>query len=217
MMRKRAADSGRRMRKKNDSLDRYREKLGEINERLVRKAVERILEMGGAPSFSLVSRLTRDLADREKGEKGLTAAAISKNPVYREIVQTAQRSASKERKPGSSGPRMSEGDARMLLHELRIENAKLKRENRILADRLAMRPAPQSVASEVPEKLVADLREMRGIAKSVVQRLMEEELAYIDEAGNLILALYETPLAKREAMEIVFGEELEKLRKKGNG
>lgn len=199
-----------RKRKKNDSLDRHREKMVEANEKLVHRAVERIVEMGGIPNFSLVSGLTHDLADRERGEKGITAAAISKNPIYREIVLSAARTASGGGTVSRSGSRVSEGDARMLLHELRIENAKLKRENRILADRLSKRIPPRASAAAVPENLVEKLREMRGIARSIVQRLMEQELAYVDGDGSLVLALYETPLARKEAMEILFTEALEK-------
>jgi len=154
-----------RKRKKNDNLERHRKESLEGNEELVRRAVSHILDIGGEPNFSLVSRVTQDIADRENGEKGLTAAALSKNRTYREIIQRAKEVASREKgnDPPRKGGGLSEGDMRMALYQLRVENASLKRENRILAAKLEQRPEPSRISSPVPQTIIDDMPGPAGL------------------------------------------------------
>jgi len=211
---KNAARAGRRN-PKNDNLSRYKESMVERNEALVRRSVEHIVGIGGVPTFSLVSRVTYDLADREAGEKGLTAAALSKNPLYREIILGARESAESSGRRGghaSGTGRLADGDARMALHSLRIENAKLRRDNAILKDRLSRKPTPEPSASPLPQKLLDECAETRRISKSFVYRLMELELALVDErSGNLVLANFGDVLLKKEALELLLNSRKEKL------
>ena len=194
---------------KNANLAAYRQETAERNEALVRSAVEYILDMEGEPTFSMVSRVTHDLALRDGIGKGLSAAGLSKNPIYRDIILKAKANDGGKRVRASV---MAEGDARMALHSLRIENARLKRENSILSDRLATRSPPVEVASPHPEKLIEDSSTMRRTSRALIERLMEEEVALIDQkTGNLILVGFNTVLAQKEALALILNTEKEIL------
>ena len=58
---------------KNDNLQKHRSEMMERNRLLIARAIEHIFDLGGKITMSAVARVTHDLADPEKGEKGLDA------------------------------------------------------------------------------------------------------------------------------------------------
>lgn len=123
---------------KNDNLLKHKELLQKRNKALVERAIAHINQLGGDISMSIVSRVTYEIARSEDKEKGITLAGISKNPIYRHLVEQAK--AESERKQGThrknhSG-HYSDGDIRMMLYALHVENSELKSTNKILTQQL---------------------------------------------------------------------------------
>ena len=75
---------------KNNNLAEYRAFQEEKNKELILKAIKYIKTLNGIINFSTVSQVTYDLADPLKKEKGLTLAGVSKNKLYRSLIDKAK-------------------------------------------------------------------------------------------------------------------------------
>jgi hypothetical protein len=197
---------------KNNNLSIYKQKMQERNEALVRRAVEHILKLDGEISFSMVSKVTYDISDGQKDEKGLTLAAISKNKLYRSIIEKAKESQllrTNGEYKHSSGIKHSIGDMQMLLHELRVQNVKLKQENKILSGKLKETTIPLQEVGHIEESIVKKAKAIQNIANSLVQRLLELELVYIDtDDSSLKVAIYNQLIANAEALSLFFQKDI---------
>ena len=71
---------------KNNNLAEYRAFQEEKNKELVLKSIKYIKSLNGIINFSTVSQVTYDIADPLKNEKGLTLAGLSKNKLYRSLI-----------------------------------------------------------------------------------------------------------------------------------
>ena len=202
---------------KNNNLSVYRQKLAQINETLIQKAIEHIVRLGGEVTFSSVSKVTYDIADQQNGESGLTLAAISKNKIYRSMVEKAQvsRLIAGEKQKYSPTMKYSIGDMQFSLHELRVQNAKLKMDNKILVQKLKEVHIPIKEVGNIEETIIKKAKEIQNIANSMVNRLLELELAYIDTSlSTLNVAMYDTVLVTKEALNLFFQKELNELQSK---
>jgi hypothetical protein len=72
---------------KNNNLAEYRAFQEEKNKELVLKSIKYIKSLNGIINFSTVSQVTYDIADPLKNEKGLTLAGLSKNKLYRSLIE----------------------------------------------------------------------------------------------------------------------------------
>lgn len=180
------------MRAKNDNLITYRKKQRTQNEQLINRAIEHILKLNGDVSFSMVSKVTYDIANAEAGEDGISLAGISKNKLYRGMVEKAKASHSlKTNQTERSIKSLSVGDIQMSMHSLRIELAKLKKENRVLSQMLEIKEPKKELIEGVPSHLIERAKELRKAGKNMIERLLELELVYIDkQAQTLCVAMY---------------------------
>ncbi|WP_457560777.1 hypothetical protein, partial [Caminibacter sp.] len=107
-----------------NNLKEYKRKQQEINAKLVQRAIDYIVKIGGNLSVNNVSRTTYEIADPAKGEKGLTPAAISKNALYKNMILKAK--AQKNKQMADSPSLMTIGDLQMKLFQERQKNQELK-------------------------------------------------------------------------------------------
>jgi hypothetical protein len=202
---------------KNDNLLKHKELLQKRNKALIQRAIAHIKQLGGAISMSIVSKVTYEIANIEEKEKGITLAGISKNPIYRAMVEQAQ--ADSELK-NSSGNRTklkhySEGDIRMMLHTLRVENNELKRINKIIAQQLKEESHAIEASKPIEDALVKEYNGIRNTARSMVNRLCELELAYIDANTETLRVMhYEDILVPSEALKQFYLKELDDIQRK---
>lgn len=196
---------------KNNNLDNYRKKLVEINEALVRTAIEHIQKIDGEVTFSNVSKVTYDLADTETGQKGLTLAAITKNTVYRALVESAKASQSVFQAGGAGNSKtLTSGDLRLSLHTLRVENAKFKQDNKLLKHKLMVFPEHTDTVEPIQDKIIRNANVLIDISRSIVNRLCELEIAYIDvQTETVRLIHYENVIVPKEALYLFYNKELE--------
>ena len=203
--------------KKNDNLAVYRERMQERNRALVERAIEHIRRLNGEINFSLVSKVTYDIADAAKGEKGISLAGISKNRLYRSMIEKAKLADGIKGKDKNVGVKsgVSVGDLQMSFHALRVENARLKNEKKILERQLKEMDRPVRELENIDANLLKRYEEMRRICSSIVSRLLELELAYIDgEKETLNVAIYDEVIVQKQTLELFFGKELDAIKSK---
>ena len=199
---------------KNNNLALFRDKQREKNEALVLRAIEHIRSLGGELTFSAVSKVTYDIAKSD--EKGLTLAAISKSKVYRPMIEKAQdsysvSSFSSPLKPTKSRT-LSVGDMKLELHTLRVQNQKLKDANKTLVLKMKETAIPLQEIGAIETSIIKRSDEIGGIAKSIVNRLLEVELAYIDTQNRTLnMATFDDVLIPSEALKLFFEKELHEI------
>lgn len=197
---------------KNNNLDNYRVKMQEQNEALVKKAINHIQSFSGAVSFSSVSKVTYELSNIENGEQGLTVAGITKNPLYRALVQDAKADKN-PMKGGKTRTKYSAGDMNLALHALRVENAKLKQNNKILTLKLKETPSLVQNVEPIRDDIIKTSNLLKSITKSIVNRLQELEVAYIDkENRSLVLSHFDEIIVPNEALKIFYKKELDEIK-----
>ena len=201
---------------KNNNLNIHREKLRIKNEALVRRAIKHINKLGGDITFSSVSNVTFDIANIEDGEKGLTLPAISTSKVYRPIIEEAKIiSLSSNQENNLLRSNQSIGDMKVLFHGLRIENAKLKIDNKILKESLIKINKPSQKIENIESTMLEQLEEMQSVTKSLIDRLLELELAYIDTSNfALNVFVYDELIMPHDALKLFYKKELDELQSK---
>ena len=200
---------------KNDNLAKYRERQQEQNQTLVQRAIEHIQHLNGDVNFSLVSKVTYDIADATKGERGISLAGLSKNKIYRSMIEKAKLSngVNSDNLKNSTKSRVSIGDMQMSFHAIRVENAKLKMENKVLSERLKEINMPIQELGNIDMNIMKQYDEMKQVCSSLVSRLLELELAYIDnEKKTLNIAIYDEVILQKQSLELFYQKELHAIK-----
>jgi regulator of replication initiation timing len=200
---------------KNDNLSKFREQQRSQNTVLVQRAIEHIQRLNGDVNFSLVSRVTYDIADATKGETGISLAGISKSKIYRPMIEKAKLSngVNTTNLQNSVKSRVSVGDMQMSFHAIRVENAKLKMENKILSKQLKEISAPVQELGNIDMNIMKQYDEMKQICSSLVSRLLELELVYIDsENATLNVAIYDEVILQKQSLMLFYEKELHAIK-----
>jgi len=200
---------------KNDNLSKFREQQRSQNTALVQRAIEHIQRLNGDVNFSLVSRVTYDIADATKGETGISLAGISKSKIYRPMIEKAKLSngVNTTNLQNSVKSRVSVGDMQMSFHAIRVENAKLKMENKILSKQLKEISAPVQELGNIDMNIMKQYDEMKQICSSLVSRLLELELVYIDsENATLNVAIYDEVILQKQSLMLFYEKELHAIK-----
>ena len=197
---------------KNDNLSKFREYQQTQNQALIQRAIEHIQQLNGDVNFSLVSKVTYDIADATKGEKGISLAGISKSKVYRPMIEKAKLSNGTNLQTTSKS-RVSVGDIQMSFHSVRVENAKLKMENKILAKQLKEVSTPVQELGNIDVSIMSQYDEMKQICSSLVSRLLELELVYIDSIDTTLnVAIYDEIILQKQALTLFYEKELHAIK-----
>lgn len=200
---------------KNDNLGKYREHQQKINIALVQRAIDHIQKLNGDVNFSLVSKVTYDIADATKEEKGISLAGISKSKIYRPMIEKAKYSngLNINHSGNSTKKSISVGDMQMSFHSIRVENAKLKMENKILSQQIKEIEAPKQELGNIDMNIMKQYDEMKQLCSSLVGRLLELELVYIDsEKATLNVAIYDEIILQKQSLELFYEKELHAIK-----
>jgi hypothetical protein len=199
-------------RAKNNNLNKYREEQTKNNEILIRKAIAHIDALGGKITFSSVSKVSYDLAPSIGKEKGLSSAGITKNSIYRSLVNEAKaRQSLGEIVPVKKN--LSQGDMHLTLHALRVEVEKLRIEKKTLKHKLKEIPCSIQNIEPIRNEIIMMNNQLKDIAKTMVNQLCDLEIAYIDlETRSLRLAVYGTTIVHHDALEIFYKKELDAIK-----
>lgn len=209
---------------KNNNLAEYRAFQEEKNKELVLKSIKHINSLNGIINFSTVSQVTYDLADPLKNEKGLTLAGLSKNKLYRSLIEKAKLSqnidinlkSNRSFYENSSNSNMTVADIKLQLHELRVKNVNLKMENKILSEQMKTLSSTVSTVEPVSDDMLKKYKFLYQICSNLISRLLELDVAYIDlERTTLNVQIYDDVILQKEALEILYKDKLNEL-KNGN-
>ena len=209
---------------KNNNLAEYRAFQEEKNKELVLKSIKYIKSLNGIINFSTVSQVTYDIADPLKNEKGLTLAGLSKNKLYRSLIEKAKLSqnidinlkSNRGFYENSSNSNMTVADIKLQLHELRVKNVNLKMENKILSEQMKTLSSTVSTVEPVSDDMLKKYKFLYQICSNLISRLLELEVAYIDlERTTLNVQIYDDVILQKEALEILYKDKLNEL-KNGN-
>ncbi len=209
---------------KNNNLAEYRAFQEEKNKELVLKSIKYIKSLNGIINFSTVSQVTYDIADPLKNEKGLTLAGLSKNKLYRSLIEKAKLSqnidinfkSNRGFYENSSNSNMTVADIKLQLHELRVKNVNLKMENKILSEQMKTLSSTVSTVEPVSDDMLKKYKFLYQICSNLISRLLELDVAYIDlERTTLNVQIYDDVILQKEALEILYKDKLNEL-KNGN-
>ena len=209
---------------KNNNLAEYRAFQEEKNKELVLKSIKYIKSLNGIINFSTVSQVTYDIADPLKNEKGLTLAGLSKNKLYRSLIDKAKLSqnidinlkSNRSFYENSSNSNMTVADIKLQLHELRVKNVNLKMENKILSEQMKTLSSTVSTVEPVSDDMLKKYKFLYQICSNLISRLLELDVAYIDlERTTLNVQIYDDVILQKEALEILYKDKLNEL-KNGN-
>lgn len=209
---------------KNNNLAEYRAFQEEKNKELILKAIKYIKTLNGIINYSTVSQVTYDLADPLKKEKGLTLAGVSKNKLYRSLIDKAKLSqnidinlkSNRSFYENSSNSNMTVADIKLQLHELRVKNVNLKMENKILSEQMKTLSSTVSTVEPVSDDMLKKYKFLYQICSNLISRLLELDVAYIDlERTTLNVQIYDDVILQKEALEILYKDKLNEL-KNGN-
>mgnify|MGYP003392795621 FL=1 len=209
---------------KNNNLAEYRAFQEEKNKELVLKSIKYIKSLNGIINFSTVSQVTYDIADPLKNEKGLTLAGLSKNKLYRSLIEKAKLSqnidinlkSNRSFYENSSNSNMTVADIKLQLHELRVKNVNLKMENKILSEQMKTLSSTLSTVEPVSDDMLKKYKFLYQICSNLISRLLELDVAYIDlERTTLNVQIYDDVILQKEALEILYKDKLNEL-KNGN-
>ncbi|MCT7494001.1 hypothetical protein ABE179_08965 [Aliarcobacter skirrowii] len=209
---------------KNNNLAEYRAFQEEKNKELVLKSIKYIKSLNGIINFSTVSQVTYDIADPLKNEKGLTLAGLSKNKLYRSLIEKAKLSqnidinlkSNRSFYENSSNSNMTVADIKLQLHELRVKNVNLKMENKILSEQMKTLSSTVSTVEPVSDDMLKKYKFLYQICSNLISRLLELDVAYIDlERTTLNVQIYDDVILQKEALEILYKDKLNEL-KNGN-
>ncbi|OCL90260.1 hypothetical protein [Arcobacter porcinus] len=209
---------------KNNNLAEYRAFQEEKNKELVLKSIKYIKSLNGIINFSTVSQVTYDIADPLKNEKGLTLAGLSKNKLYRSLIEKAKLSqnidinlkSNRSFYENSSNSNMTVADIKLQLHELRVKNVNLKMENKILSEQMKTLSSTVSTVEPVSDDMLKKYKFLYQICSNLISRLLELGVAYIDlERTTLNVQIYDDVILQKEALEILYKDKLNEL-KNGN-
>ena len=209
---------------KNNNLAEYRAFQEEKNKELVLKSIKYIKSLNGIINFSTVSQVTYDIADPLKNEKGLTLAGLSKNKLYRSLIEKAKLSqnidinlkSNRSFYENSSNSNMTVADIKLQLHELRVKNVNLKMENKILSEQMKTLSSTVNTVEPVSDDMLEKYKFLYQICSNLISRLLELDVAYIDlERTTLNVQIYDDVILQKEALEILYKDKLNEL-KNGN-
>jgi len=209
---------------KNNNLAEYRAFQEEKNKELVLKSIKYIKSLNGIINFSTVSQVTYDIADPLKNEKGLTLAGLSKNKLYRSLIEKAKLSqnidinlkSNRSFYENSSNSNMTVADIKLQLHELRVKNVNLKMENKILSEQMKTLSSAPNTIEPVSDDMLKKYKFLYQICSNLISRLLELDVAYIDlERTTLNVQIYDDVILQKEALEILYKDKLNEL-KNGN-
>lgn len=209
---------------KNNNLAEYRAFQEEKNKELVLKSIKYIKSLNGIINFSTVSQVTYDIADPLKNEKGLTLAGLSKNKLYRSLIEKAKLSqnidinlkSNRSFYENSSNSNMTVADIKLQLHELRVKNVNLKMENKILSEQMKTLNSTPNTIEPVSDDMLKKYKFLYQICSNLISRLLELDVAYIDlERTTLNVQMYDDVILQKEALEILYKDKLNEL-KNGN-
>ncbi|MGH2306328.1 hypothetical protein [Aliarcobacter sp. ERUVET-8] len=206
---------------KNNNLAEYRAFQEEKNKELVLKSIKYIKSLNGIINFSTVSQVTYDIADPLKNEKGLTLAGLSKNKLYRSLIEKAKLSQNidinlklnRSFYENSSNSNMTVADIKLQLHELRVKNVNLKRENKILSEQMKTLSSTPNTVETVSDDMLKKYKFLYQICSNLISRLLELEVAYIDlERTTLNVQIYDDVILQKEALDILYKDKLNELK-----
>lgn len=193
------------MKEQRDNLKKYRNERVEINTKLIKKAIDNIISMSGELSANNVSRTTYLVADSKINEKGISPSAISKNKIYKSLIQEAI-----VRKKTSKGSfdYKTDGDIRIELFQIRVEKEKLIKENLLLKGLLKKYGGDLTLVEISQYQEIEKIELIKQATKGLVNRLFELELAeYNASTGELVLAQLHDVLLSSTGYKLIIGDE----------
>jgi hypothetical protein len=200
---------------KNNNLSKYREDLQNKNKKLVERAISYISSLNGDISFSLVSKVTYDIADSLKEEKGITLAGLSKSKIYRPLIEKAQLSQDGKinKKSSLSNTDISMGDIKLQIHTFRVQNINLKLENKILSEQLQILGTPIPELNTIDENMVKKYKYFSEACSNLISRLLELDLVYIDtDKLTLNVQMFDDIVLTKDSLGMLYKDKLNEYR-----
>lgn len=172
----------------------------QINIKLIKKCIKYLIENNLPVNLSQVSRVSYILADINKNEKGLTTAALSKNKLYKNLIEQAALKQKKTLEELTAVEyEIPKADLRVQLHNQKIENEKLKLELKILKDQLSkveilkLNSIPQDKTIEECRELKQNYLKVKSALVGILDKLFQEKIAEVKD-NKVVLAYFNDEL-----------------------
>lgn len=190
---------------KQNNLKIYKENQQKKNTELIKKTINYLQNDNASLSINKISEATYLLAESALGQRGITPSAISKNKLYQSLI-TQAKYMNLSKKINISAKLGTDGDVRMELFKVKIQNEKLKQEN-IIFKELLSKHGVIDTASNNNSKDMNNAMPIQNAAKGLIQRLFE--LGIVEQnidTGNLVVAQYGDVLLHSAAYNLIIGD-----------
>lgn len=196
---------------KRDNLKSYREEKVKRNTELLKRSIEHIKKYSGNISMSTVSKVTYDIAKED--EKGLSVPAISKNELYRALVQEAQnntahknRSIQENELSSKALKDMSQAELIAEIYKLRVSTLQTQKELAVLKDIVA----EYKINTSVDNKDTKSDTECIFALQHTLQVLLGQNILYIEkETFDVKLAAFGTLVLKGSIYKKFFNNKVD--------
>jgi len=196
---------------KRDNLKSYREEKVKRNTELLKRSIEHIKKYRGNISMSTVSKVTYDIAKED--EKGLSVPAISKNELYRALVQEAQNNTAhkngsiQENELSSKALKdMSQVELIAEIYKLRVSTLQTQKELAVLKDIIA----EYKINTSVDNKDTKSDTECIFALQHTIQVLLGQNILYIEkETFDVKLAAFGTLVLKGSIYKKFFNNKVD--------
>lgn len=203
---------------KNNNLELNREKTMKRNKALIIRAIEHIKSLNGIINYSTISQVTYDISEPLKKEKGISPSGITKNELYKSLIDKAKYykvnyNNLESNKNSYSNKNNTIVDVRLQLLELRVKVSKLKMENKTLEKQLKTLNMNSNTVDTVNENIVEKYKYFSQICTNLISRLLELDIAYIDlNNTTLNVQMYDDVIMQRESFELLYKEKLNEFK-----
>lgn len=197
---------------KRDNLKSYRDEKVRKNTVLVKRCISHIQKYGGNISLSNVSKVSYDIV--QDTEKGLSVPALSKNKLYKNLVEQAKSetdnnvSHTKEELSSKTLKEMSQAELIAEIYKLRVSTLENNNELDILKDVISEHNIN---SSSVNNTIDEDNKECKFALEHAINTLLKENILYIDKnTFDVKLAAIGTLVLKGSVFRKIFPKKAKK-------
>lgn len=175
------------LRSENDNLQAYRTMRGKLTENLLKKSLEELVNLKAIINQKTACEMMQKLATEEdkKYQSIISTSAISKNEVYKNMVLEAKE------KINLLNPKIKEyllnGDKKLELFQIKQVVAKKEAKIQELESIIDRANLSQQNLTKKIEDQGSRVIDFKAIAKHLVEFIIDEGVAFLDNKNNLII------------------------------
>lgn len=185
---------------RQDNLKIYRDEKVKRNTELLKRAIEHIKQYSGTISMSNVSKVSYEIA--KDNENGLSVPALSKNKLYKALIEEAKNSSDSHKQQAINKELssktlkdMSQPELIAEIYKLRVASLSNEKESSVLKDIIAEYKIDKNIVADVRSD--EESKECLFALEHAITVLLAQDILYIEqETFDVKLAAFGTLVLK---------------------